>query len=171
MNSYRNIGKLVGSFGLKGEMVLLHHLGKKTALKGLEIVFLEQRKDELIPYFIESAKIKNEEEIYLKLEGISSREDTQKYLQKEVWLTQEMFDKYAGKSSPIFLVGFQLMEAGVLIGEILEIIEQPHQVLARIDLQGKEALIPLNEQTLLKIDRKTRLVQVQLPDGLLDIYK
>jgi 16S rRNA processing protein RimM len=48
--------------------------------------------------------------------------------------------------------------------------EQPHQLLCRIEIEGKEVLIPLHEGTLLNIDRKGRRVMVQLPEGLLEIY-
>ncbi len=171
MNNYRNIGKLAASFGLKGELILLHHLGKKTSLKGLEMLFLEEKEEEFLPYFIEYAKIKSETEIYLKLEGIHSIEAAKKVVRKEVWLTEEAFTKYAGKSAPISLVGFQLIDDGKDIGEILEVIEQPHQVLCRIDLNGKEALIPIHEETLEKVDKKKKLVYVKLPDGLLDVYR
>jgi 16S rRNA processing protein RimM len=53
----------------------------------------------------------------------------------------------------------------------LEVIEQPHQVLCRIDLGGKEALIPMHEQTLRRVDQRKREVHVELPDGLLDVYR
>jgi 16S rRNA processing protein RimM len=47
----------------------------------------------------------------------------------------------------------------------------PHQLLCRIYINNKEALIPLHDETLIKIDKKNRQVHVTLPDGLLDIYK
>ena len=72
--NYNSIGKIVASFGVKGELVLQHHLGKKTSLKGLEALFVEIVKGEMLPYFIQSAKIKSEEEIYLKLEGVDTKE-------------------------------------------------------------------------------------------------
>src|SRR5687767_10498797 len=109
MKNYHSIGKLVASYGLKGEILLLHHLGKKTSLKGLEVIFIEQKKDELLPYFIESARIKSETEIYLKLEGIDTKEKTFALLQKQAWLTEEEFAKHAGKSAPISLVGYHVI--------------------------------------------------------------
>ncbi len=169
--NYNSIGKIVASFGVKGDLILQHHLGKKTSLKGLEALFVELVKDEMLPYFIQSAKIKSEDEIYLKLEGVDTKEAAQQLRQKEVWLTEEDFHKYAAKSSIVSLLGFRLIDDGVDRGAILEIIEQPHQMLARIDLEGKEALIPLHEQTLDKIDKKKKEVHVVLPDGLLDVYR
>ena len=171
MVNYHSIGKLVATFGVNGEIVLQHHLGKKTSLKGLETVFIEQKKDEMLPYFIEGTRIKNDDELFLKIEGIDTKEAAHKLMQKQLWLTQEDFDKYASKSAPIALLGYHIINEGTDLGEILEVIEQPHQILCRIDLNGKEALIPVHENFLLKIDKKKKQVHVELPEGLLDIYR
>lgn len=170
MKNYHSIGKLVASYGLKGEIVLKHSLGKKTSLKGLEVIFIEQKKDELLPYFIESTRIKSDTEIYLKLEGIDAKEKTYPLLQKQAWLQDEVFAKYAGKSAPISLLGFHIIHHGEDLGEILEVIEMPHQLLGRITLHGKDVLIPLHGETLLKVDRRQKQVHVQLPEGLLDVF-
>jgi len=170
MKHYRSIGKLVASFGLKGEIVLQHSLGKKSSLKGLEVMFVEQKKDELLPYFIESTRIKSDTEIFIKLEGVDTKEKTFPLLQKQAWLPEEEFAKFAGKSAPIALVGYHVVHDGTDLGEILEIIEMPHQLLGRIVVNGKDALIPMHEETLLKVDKKKKEVHVQLPEGLLDIY-
>lgn len=171
MTNYCSIGKIAATFGVKGEIVLQHHLGKKTSLKGLEAIFIEVQKDELLPYFITSTKIKSPDEIYIALDGIDSRETAQQLLQKQVWLTEEEFHKHTTKASPISLLGFHIIDNGNDLGEILEIIEQPHQILGRIAWKGKEALIPLNEQFLQKIDKKKKQVVVELPEGLMEIFE
>ncbi len=168
---YRNIGKIVAVFGLQGEVVLLHRLGKKTSLKGLKTIFLEERADEMLPWFIESTRMKSDTEIFVKLEGLDTKEAARRVVQKEVWLAQVDFEQFAGRSAPISMVGFRLWDGSVDLGEILEVIEQPHQVLCRIDLSGKEALVPLHEQTLRRVDAKKREVHVELPEGLLDVYR
>jgi 16S rRNA processing protein RimM len=169
--NYRNIGRLVAVHGLQGELVLLHRLGRKTSLKGLKTLFLEERRDEMLPWFVQSTRVKNEEEIYVKLEGLDTKEAARRVVQKEVWLAERDFEHFAGKSAPISMVGFRLLDGGRDLGEILEVIEQPHQVLCRIDLAGKEALIPVHEQTLRRVDQKRREVHVELPDGLLEVYR
>jgi 16S rRNA processing protein RimM len=169
-SEYFKIGKIVATFGLKGEVILKHNLGKKTSLKGLKVLFIEERKGSFIPWFIESTKIKNEEEIYLKIENIDTREKATKLTQKEIWLPEAEFKKYSAKSSPINLLGYDIVENDKVLGKIAEVIEQPHQILCRIDLNGKEAYIPLHEETILKIDKKKQQVIVALPPGLLEIY-
>ena len=171
MKEYFKIGKLVGSFGLKGEVVLKHNLGKKTSLKGIQAIFVEERKESFIPWFVEETRIKNEEEVFLKIEGINTKEATAKLVQKEAWLPEEDFKKYSAKTSPINLLGFTVIEEGKEIGKILEVIEQPHQILCRISFQEKEAFIPLHEETIIKIDRRKQQVIVALPPGLLEIYQ
>jgi 16S rRNA processing protein RimM len=171
MTEYFKIGKFVTTYGLKGELVLKHNLGKKTSLKGLNAVFVEEKKDSFIPWFIESTKIKNEEEVYLKLEGVNTREGAIKLTQKEVWLPEEEFKKFSARSSPINLLGYEILEDEIVLGKILEVIEQPHQILCRIELNKKEAYIPLHEETILKIDKKRQQVIVSLPPGLLEIYQ
>jgi 16S rRNA processing protein RimM len=170
-DNYRNIGKLVAVFGLQGELVLQHRLGKKTGLKGLKALFLEEKKGEMLPWFIQGVRPKGPEDLYVKLEGIDTKEAARRLVQKEVWLPEAEVSQFADKSAPISLVGFHLIQGAEDLGEILEVIEQPHQVLCRIDLEGKEALIPIHEETLQKVDKKNRKVYVELPDGLLDVYR
>jgi|GEM_PF-53223 len=170
MTEYFKIGKFVSTFGLQGELVLKHNLGKKTSLKGLQAVFIEEKKESFIPWFVESTRIKNEEEVFIKLEGISIKEQATKLAQKQVWLPEADFKKFSSKSSPINMLGYDVVENEKVLGKIEEVIEQPHQLLCRINMNGKEAYIPLHEQTLIKIDKKKAQVIVELPEGLLEIY-
>ena len=86
-------------------------------------------KTSFIPWFIESTKIKSEEELYLKLEGIDTREAAIKLAQKEIWLPEADFKKFAAKTSPASLLGYIIIDNETSLGEILEVIEQPHQLL------------------------------------------
>lgn len=167
---YFKIGKLVAVHGLKGELVCKHTLGKKTTLKGLKTLFVEERKQAFLPWFIESVRAKNEEELFLKLETIDTKEAAQRVVQKEIWLPEEDFKKYAAKSAPANLLGYTIIDNQQSLGEILEVIEQPQQLLCRIDINGNEVLIPIHEQSLQKVDHRKRQVFVTLPDGLLEIY-
>src|SRR5206468_9171726 len=105
MTEYIKIGKLVSPYGLNGELILKHNLGKRSTLKDLKAIFIEEKKETFIPWFILSAKAKSETEIYLKLDGVTTREYAIKLTQKEIWLPDEDFKKYSAKSSPINLLG------------------------------------------------------------------
>ena len=170
MTEYFKIGKFVAVYGLHGELLLKHVLGKKTSLKGLPAIFVEEKKNSFIPWFIESTKIKSEEEIYIKLEGLHSREAAIKLTRKDIWLTEPDFKKFAAKTAPASLLGYTIINNNEPLGQILELIEQPHQLLCRLDIKGKEVLIPLHEETLQKVNHQKKEIIVELPDGLLEIY-
>ncbi len=160
----------MATFGLQGEMILKHALGRKTDLKNLSVLFIEDKSGAQLPYFITSARAKNHEEVFIKLEGVNTKEAAQLLTRKTVWLKKEDFEKFAAPAAAISLIDFTVVENGKPLGRITEVIEQPHQVLCTVIIIGKEAFIPLHEETLLKIDRKKKEVHVSLPEGLLDIY-
>jgi len=167
---YFSIGKFAATHGLKGELVLKHALGKKSPFKTLKAIFIKDKTGSLLPWFLESAKIKSDSETYLKLEGINSMEEARPLTQKEVWLADADFQLHTSKQAPISFLGSMVIDGDTPLGAIEEIIEQPHQILCRLVIQEKEVLIPLHEESLKKIDSKKKMIYVELPEGLLDIY-
>ena len=170
VKDYYHIGRIAATYGLTGEVILQHALGKKTDLKGLETLFIEEGKGTFLPYFVESSKIKNDTEVYLKLEGYQTKEGAKRLIRRDVWLLKADFEKFVGKSSPIGLLGYMMLHGKDELGVIIEVIEQPMQVFCKIIINGNEALIPIHQESLQKIDHQKKQVTVDLPDGLLDIY-
>ncbi len=156
--------------GLQGELLLKHELGKKTSLKGLTALFTEEQKGSFLPWFPSSVKIKSENELYIKVEGINTREAAIRLSRKDVWLPDVEFKKFAAKTAPAGMLGYSVIDNGNALGEVLEVLEQPHQLLCRLEIKGKEVLIPLHEETLKKVDHKKKEIIVELPEGLLEIY-
>lgn len=171
MDNYFSIGRLVATFGLQGELVLKHSLGKKTTLKGITALFLETRKDSFIPYFLERAKVKDHDQVFVKLEGIDTKEAAQKLSQTNVYLVEADFKTQVSKDAPVSMLGF-MVEDSVLgpIGIVDEVIEMPLQILAKVMHKGKEMLLPINEASLIEINQKEKIVRLALPEGLIDIY-
>ena len=84
----------------------------RRPLKGLKAIFIEERSDEMLPWFIEGTRVKSETEVYVKLEGLDTKEAARRVVQKEVWLTEADFEQFAGRSAPISMVGFRLFDGG-----------------------------------------------------------
>lgn len=171
MNQYFKIGKLAATFGVEGQLILQHSLGKNSQLKDLETIFIEEKKDSFLPYFISSVKIKNDQELFISVEGITTKEAANLLRKKEVWLSENDFKKFAATAAPISFLGFTIVNNKEELGEVIEVIEQPHQLLCTILIDGKEAFIPIHEDSLEKVDKKNRKLYVDLPNGLLEIYK
>lgn len=170
LHQHIKIGKLVATFGVQGQLILLHSLGKKSTLKDVEVLFIETTKNSLLPFFIKEVKAKTIDESYVLLEDCMSKESAARFVSKPVWLLQEDFNKVSNKNAPISLIGYNAFSEDELVGLINEVIEQPHQILLTVDYKGKEAYLPMHEESLVKIDHKKKEVHLNLPDGLLEIY-
>lgn len=170
MEQLYNIGKLVATFGVNGQLVLQHALGKKTSLKGLEVMMVEIKKGEMVPYFIREIKVKNDAEVYVSFEDIDTKEKAKKLVPRPVWFKESDFKKYVAKVATLSLLGYSIFDNEQLLSEIIEVIEQPHQVLAKIIYKEKEMLIPINEAFIIDIQHKNKKIILDLPEGLIDIY-
>ncbi len=170
MSEYIHIGKLVAPHGVAGTVILEHALGKAITFKGVDALFVEKQAGSFIPYFIESASAKTDTITHLQMEGVKTREAANFLTSKKVWLPQADFQKLVEKNSPLALLGYMVQDAGKDIGIIQEVIEQPHQLMVTILYNGQEAYIPLHEESLKGVNHAKKIVQVELPDGLLDLY-
>lgn len=172
MGSYFKVGKLAASTGLQGAVILEHSLGKKSALEGLQVIFLEEGKDNFIPYFIEKATPRSAAEVVLKLEGVETVEAARKITPKQVWLQEADFEKYTAATSSMSLLNYELIDAESeeSLGVITEVIDMPHQLLCTIIHKEKEVLIPVHEDNIVKTDKKKKQLFVEIPHGLIDIY-
>lgn len=173
MENYFHIGRFSAVSGLKGDLILTHSLGIRTALSGLEMMFVEEQKGSFIPYYIQNVRPRNEQEILLNLEGVDNRDQALKLLRREVFLTEAWFRKLTPENNKLSLLGFMAFQdpSGEELGPIEEIIEVPGQVLARLLYRDRELMIPLNKESLARVDRERKQVFFRLAEGLLEIYQ
>ena len=45
MHQHIKIGKIVATFGVAGQVILVHNLGKKSLFKNVEALFIEESKN------------------------------------------------------------------------------------------------------------------------------
>ena len=164
------VGKLVATHGLGGDLILTHITGKKGWLKAGDSLFVAIRKESYIPYFISKVKSANEEEAVLHFEETDSVEAARKLVGKEVYVQEDVLAQ-SGQDSPLLWIGFEAIDekAGSL-GPIEDIYQTAQQWLATVRINGKEALLPLIEQTLKGVDIRKKQVFLTIPDGLLEVY-
>ena len=173
-SNYFSIGSIVATHGWKGEMVLKHALGESGSappLKDVDVVFIEERKGSFLPFFVSGVRAKAPGEVYLLLEGVESRERARGMLRKGVYLDEPRFRTQVREDSYLYYLGYIVEDAAAgRLGPVAEIMEMPSQLLAKVYREGKELLIPLTESTLQRIDTEGKVIYVELPDGLLEVY-
>ncbi|MBI1220961.1 MAG: 16S rRNA processing protein RimM [Bacteroidetes bacterium] len=67
------------------------------------------------------------------------------------------------------LLGFQTFDGDTALGPVLEIIDAGLQQLLRFEIDGREVLVPLQDELIEDFDEANRELHLRLPDGLLDI--
>lgn len=169
--SYQYIGKLSGAHGLDGKLVLRHKLEGKNIWKKIPHIFVEVRRESYIPYFIEAQSVVNHEEVLLQLDEIDSAESAKTLAGKKVYLEPEVYAGLMSKAVTDNMIGFKVVDEKLgELGVIEDIFETPGQVVATIQYQQKEVIIPLIDATIKNVDGIKKTITVSLPDGLLEVY-
>jgi 16S rRNA processing protein RimM len=59
---------------------------------------------------------------------------------------------------------------GAEVGPIGEVYEMPQQVMLGVLVQGVEALVPLHDDFLVRLDKANKRLHLRLPAGLVDVF-
>jgi 16S rRNA processing protein RimM len=69
------------------------------------------------------------------------------------------------------VIGFTVVDANFgEVGTIVHINDKAAQPLFEIDREGKEIFIPMIDDFIKKVDRENKTIQVETPDGLIELY-
>ncbi len=168
---YSQVGRITGTHGLDGGVILQHQFMDKSKRFPWKHIFIELHRRSYIPFFIEDRKVLNDEEVRLRLEEVTSKEMARELSGKAVYIETEVFQELFPQTVTPNMEGFTIIDQQLgTIGTVLQLVETPGQVLAVVQYKGKEALIPLIDATLRRVDGLRKTIEVQLPDGLLDVY-
>ena len=165
------IGYVSKTRGLKGEVQLFFEFEDYDELD-FDVIFLEVNK-KLVPYFVDTIKLQKNSTAYATFEDVDHIDKAQALVRRKMYLPN---DKMPERDPDDFrwtdLVGFLVIdeEHGEL-GEIIEVREMPQQFIATVDMDGKDLMFPLSEDLILDIDAEEEIIEVDLPEGLVDLYK
>ncbi len=164
------IGKIVAAHGLQGAVILKHIVGNGDWMQKDHILFLELRKDSMIPFFVTESRATGDEEYIVKLEDTDTAEAAKKLVGKQVYVQEDILKDHAD-NSPLLWIGFNLVDkAKGSLGAIEDVLQTGTQWLAKITLNEKEVLIPLVDDFIVDVNTRNRYIRVDLPEGLIEVY-
>jgi 16S rRNA processing protein RimM len=165
------LGKIVRTFGTKGEVVFQVNAELFSQIKKLESVYLKLNEN-LVPFFIELLQPRPKGQVMVKFFDVDSSEDASQLSGYEIYIPLNLLPKPKGSQLySIEIEGYKVIDA--LHGEtgtVRTVLEMPQQSLLAIDFNGKEILVPIVDEIVKKIDRKTRTIFIEAPEGLIDLY-
>jgi 16S rRNA processing protein RimM len=165
------LGKIVKKYSFKGELLVKLDTDDPQQFIEMESVFVEQHNN-LIPFFIEHSSLHKSELLRVKFEEVTSEADANALLGASLYLPLEALPKLTGNQFYYHeIIGFKVVDT--LFGEvgiITSVNDSTAQSLFEIDRDGKEILIPINDQFILNVDRSKKTIYLDVPEGLIELY-
>jgi len=122
-----------------------------------------------VPFLVQSYRDKNGMAI-VKFEDVDDEEKAKRFVKKEIY-AEDSGEKETEEITWEDLQGFEAIdEAHGSLGKIEKVEEYPQQFIATCRVNGKEVLIPLSDEIISGIDDEKKIVYLDLPEGLLNIY-
>jgi len=165
------LGKIVRTFGTKGEVVFQVDTEILARIKNLESVYLKINEN-LVPFFIELIQPKAKGQAMVKFLDVDSTEDASLLAGCDIFIPLAMLPKQKGAQVySIEIVGYTVIDATRgETGTVKTVLELPQQSLLAIDYNGKEILVPIVDEIIKKIDRKAKTIYIEAPEGLIELY-
>ena len=165
------LGKIVKKYSFKGEIIAKLDTDQPDIYENLDALFIDVSNC-LIPYFVEKSQLHKSNLLRLKLEDVSSESDADALLKKDLYLPLALLPKLEGNTFYFHeIIGFQVIDENFgPVGHITGVNDSTTQALFEIDHNGKEVLVPINDDIICNLDRTTKTVLVKTPPGLIDLY-
>jgi len=166
-----DLGIISKLYSFKGEVILYIDSDEPEKYYKIDALFLEINK-QLIPFFVTKALVNKAKELRLRLDGVDTELQAKKILKKKVYLPLEVLPELDENHFYYHEIeGYSLVDSEKgNVGKITAVVDNPGNMLLEVDINGTEALIPINDHTFIKVNRDNKEFFVNIPEGLLDIY-
>ena len=165
------LGKIVKKYSFKGELLIKLDTDQPQLYTKMESVFVEFNTG-LIPFFIEKSSLHKSTLLRVRFEDINTEEEADELLSRHVYLP---LDQLPDLSENQFyyheIEGFTVKDVNFgYVGILKGVNDTTAQPLFIIDRNGKEILIPINDDFIKKLNKKQKEILLDTPEGLIDIY-
>ena len=164
------LGKITRTHGLAGNVILKLDTDQPDFYNKLEGIFIEIN-GLLVPFFVEKQQWSkdNSKIISFKNATLQMAEQT---VGKNVFLPLSTLPELKGNQFYYHEVtGFEIQDSdGTSAGIIKEVNDNAPQHYFVLNLGGKEVIVPVIKEWILEVDRGKKLIRMELPPGLLDVF-
>ncbi|MFR3550301.1 ribosome maturation factor RimM [uncultured Coprobacter sp.] len=125
-----------------------------------------------VPFYIEEYRFKGETTALFKLEDIDNDNDARAFTNLDVYFPKSYLkieeEDYLAPGD--FFIGYTVVDIhhGIL-GKIVHIDDSTINILFIVDRGTSELLIPANDDFVISVDEKNKIIKMNIPDGLLNL--
>lgn len=165
------VGYIIKPHGLKGDVQIFLDVDDPKQYKNMESVFVLQGQN-LVPFFLLSMSL-NRDKAIVKFEDIDTIEMAKSIKGLELYMPLDALPQLGGDDFYYHEIqGFLLKDEKLGdIGTISSVLDAGHQLLIAVaHKSGNEILIPLSDELIVSLDKDAKLIVMNIPDGLVDVY-
>jgi len=164
------VGWIVRKHGFKGDVIIKLDTDVPEQYEDLESIFLAHGED-LVPYFFERSSFTNKGFMKVHFEGVDTEADADRIMKAELFLPLEFLPELDDDAYYYHeIVGFDVVDANHgNIGSVKLVDDTSAQTLLIVDNNGSEIMIPM-EAMVKKVDKGNNRVEIETPEGLLDLF-
>jgi 16S rRNA processing protein RimM len=167
-----NFGYILKTNGFKGHVVIMMDVDSTEKYKKLDSIILESVDNLLTSYKIIQYELNKNKTSTVLLEGIDSFDKAQPLLKNKVYLPLSFLPPLDARSFYFHEIpGFTVIDktcGDIGIAEC--IIESAQQNILQVKKEKTEILIPLKNEFIISIDRTKRILNIDAPEGLIEMY-
>lgn len=170
MDPLIKVGKVVKTHGLDGFLKLNLDSGSSDWLEPGLILFIGKTENSSELVTIQELK-PMPDAVLVKFREHQSVNSVKAFISLSVFMTESDFEKLDIQQEDSLLVGYQLknVKSGKIVGTVIKTWESAaHPILVLAGTGGGETMVPFVEDWLIGISKRKKLIEMTLPEGLVD---
>ena len=155
-------GTISKPFSFRGQLIVysnFNSISSKTVFVKID--------DSYVPFKLVNSSSYKKNLFKFNLFEINDEEKAKSLVNKEIYIKKD--DVAKNEDSLDFLINFNLYNKKVFVGPVISIMSRIGQDLIVVDYKNKNVLIPFAEQLITNIDKEEQILEMDLPNGLLQI--
>ena len=170
-NDFYYLGKILKTFGNNGQLMVHLDVDEPEKYQKLESVYLDVY-GEWIPFFITKVELKTRNSAVFSFADVLSADEAEEYTGREMFLPMSTLPILSGQQFYFHEVeGFTVIDARYgNLGIVESILDLHQQALFQVRSGEKEILIPVVDQIIKEVDREKKILFIEAPEGLIDLY-
>ena len=157
------LGEFIKLFSFKGELIFYSEL-KSVFVENLDSLFVNFNES-YVPFQIIKVKSHKKNNYRTQLQNVNSESEAKRLLKKDIYI-----QRIENSDNSDYLVdNFKVYNDNKYIGVVISTINKTEQSIMEVKMSDKVVLIPLVDQFIVEINDEELKIDMDLPEGLLDI--
>lgn len=164
------VGYFKKTHGVFGELVLEYEPQFEVSIENADRFFVEL-DGLLVPFFVmeDGFRFKTENSAILVFDGVDSEKYAKRMTGSSVYLFKNEIIVIPDELFDSELVSYLLIDEKLgEIGIIDQVDNYSGNIVFTLNFNGKELLVPFNEDFVIEIDKQKKIVKLALPEGLVE---